>query len=225
VLTPYTPPLGGYGVSTYVVSFPRAQRAESFPRARITRPPEGRSIYVRGTEMAPLPPDGTARVWIDYHTCGEDHTALIRFKAPATDVEVADAFNAFVGAVGAFFALSTFIGARVAALGSNVSNPAAGSWPVSWGSGAGDHAMTAHYLDFVGRSFDGRRARIALFGCLVTQQGDDYRATSAESSVITDGVAVLNGTPNIFLSINEFQPVWYPYADMGVNAYWRNRIR
>lgn len=175
--------------------------------------------------MAPLPPDSSARAWVDYHTCGEDHTAMIRFKAPATATDVADAFTAFVGAIGAFFALSTVISVREAADGSNISNPAAGTWPVSWGAGAGDHAMTAHYMDFVGRSVDGRRSRLALFGCLVNQQGDDYRATSAESSLVTDAVAVLNGVADIFLSINKFKPTYYPYANMGTNAYWRNRIR
>lgn len=175
--------------------------------------------------MAPLPPDSSARVWIDYHTCGEDHTCMIRYKAPATVTDVADAFTALISHIGGAFALSSLVGVRDAADGSNVSNPSAGTWPVSWGSGAGDHAMSAHYIDFVGRSLDGRRVRLALFGASESQGGDDYRLTSAENAAVLASVAVLNGTPNIFISINKFQPVWYPYADVGINAYWRNRIR
>lgn len=175
--------------------------------------------------MAPLAPDSTARVWVDYHTCSEDHTLLIRYKDPATTDDVADAFSELMTLIGAFFAVSTVNGVRAAALGSNVSNPIAGGWPTGWGSGAGDHAMSANYLDFIGRSLDGRRTRLAIFGCIVRQQGDDYRATIAESSVVNDGVSHLNSFPNIYLSINEFKPVYYPYANMGVNAYWRNRIR
>ena len=150
---------------------------------------------------------------------------MIRFKDPATDVDVADAFTELISHIGGAFALSSVVGVRVAADGSNISNPAAGTWPVSWGSGAGDHAMTAHYIDFIGRSLDGRRTRLALFGAEESQGGDDYRLTSAENAAVAASVAVLNGTPNIFLSINKFQPVWYPYADVGINAYWRNRIR
>jgi hypothetical protein len=49
--------------------------------------------------------------------------------------------------------------------------------------------------------------------------------TSAEDSIISDAVDLLNGTSDFFLAIDGTVPVWYGYANLGDNAYWRNRIR
>lgn len=175
--------------------------------------------------MAPLPPDSTARVKVNYSTCGFEHTAMIRFKEPNTVDDVVTEFNALITAIGSLFYLSSFIDAQVAVSGSNVFNPVAGGWPVTWGSGVGPNYATAHYLDFVGRSLDGRRVRLALFGCQSYTSGDDYRALSTESAAVDDAVNVLNDAEGVFLSINGFQPIYKSYANIGVNAYWRNKVR
>lgn len=175
--------------------------------------------------MAPLPPDSTARVKIFYQTCGFTHTALIRYKAPNVVADVITEFNSFITACGGLFYESSFIGAQAAALSSNVFNEVAGDWPVAWGSGAGPRYATAQYYDWVGRSVDGKRVRFALFGAQVTHFGDDYRMLSTESTAVDAAVQVLNDAEGSFLSINGFQPIWKSYANMGVNAYWRNKIR
>jgi hypothetical protein len=175
--------------------------------------------------MAPLPADSTARVKIAYNTCQFDHEVMIRFKEPDTVDDVIADFNSFITAIESLLFLSTFIGAQVAVSGSNVFNDVPGSWPVTWGSDAGAKVSTAWYYDFIGRSLDGRRVRMALFGAKQISTTDDYRAFSAEVPAIEDGVAILNAAEGTFLSINGFQPVWKPYANSGVNAYWRNKIR
>jgi hypothetical protein len=150
---------------------------------------------------------------------------MIRYKDPATPADVIAAFNDLITACGALFITSAFVGGRHAADGSNVSVPLAGAWPTTWGSGSALDFHNGMYYDFVGRSLDGRKCRLALFGAQAVEVGGDYRTTTGESSLINDAVDVLNGTPNIFISINKFQPVWAPYANMGTNAYWRNKIR
>jgi hypothetical protein len=175
--------------------------------------------------MTPLPPYSTARLWVDYEVGSYNHTLQIRYKAPNTPDDVITAFNECITAVGDLFYASTFVGARQADEGSNVSNPVAGSWPVGWGSGSAPRYASGCFADFVGRSFDGRRARAALFGAHVIAEGGDYRMSSAESTAVAAGVSSLNAAEGVWLSINGFQPIWKNYANLGVNAYWRNHIR
>jgi hypothetical protein len=164
-------------------------------------------------------------VKIFYETCSQQHTAQIRFKEPNTVDDVITAFNDLITAAGSLFYASSFIDAQVAVSGSNVFNPVAGGWPVSWGGSAHDRSATAQYVDWVGRSFDGRRVRFSLFGAIFTVTGENYRTLTTESTAVDDSVNVLNAAEGVFLSINGFQPIWKSYVDIGVNAYWRNQIR
>jgi hypothetical protein len=175
--------------------------------------------------MAPLPPDSTARVKVFYETCNEQHTVQIRFDAPNTVDDVIASFNDWVGAIGPAFYLSSFVQAQVAVSGSNVFNDVAGDWPVTWGADAGPHTATANYVDFIGRSLDGRRVRAALFGCKTTTSNDDYRTLTTESTAVDDAIQVLNDAEGVWLSINGFQPIWKSYVNLGPTAYWRNKIR
>lgn len=175
--------------------------------------------------MAPLPPDSTARVKIFYNTCGKNHTAQIRFTEPNTTDDVVTAFNDFITAIGGAFYHTSFIDAQVAVSGSNVFNPVAGGWPVTWGGEAGPLDASADYLDFVGRSLDGRRVRLSLFGAAQTVVDQKFRSLSTDSEAVDAAVEVLNGAEGVFLSINGFQPIWKSYANLGNNAYWRNKIR
>lgn len=175
--------------------------------------------------MAPLPPDSTARLFVDYTVCGHQHTAQVRFRAPATADDAIAAFNDVIGAIGEYFFLTTVNSVRVAAEGSNISNPYPGTWPTGWGAGAGVPAFSARYCDFVGRSLDGRRVRLALFGFQFEYSGTDFRMNAAEDDNVAAAVDALNAAEGVMLSINGFQPLWYAYADIGDNAYWRNQIR
>lgn len=175
--------------------------------------------------MAPLPPDSTARVKIYYSTCGYTHSAQVRYTAPNTVADVVTAWNDLVTAIGGAFYLSSFVQAQEAVSGSNVFNDVAGDWPVTWGADAGPAPATANFVDFIGRSLDGRRVRLALFGCKTTTSNDDYRTLTTESTAVDAAVQVLNDAEGVFLSINGFQPVWKSYVNLGPNAYWRNKIR
>jgi hypothetical protein len=175
--------------------------------------------------LAPLPLDSTARYHFQYHTCGFDHTLQIRAGADVTDAEVAADFNAFITACGGLFHASTLTDVLKAPSGSNVFNSVVADWPVGWGGSAGPNAHTANYVDFIGRSLDGRRVRAALFGCTFDVFEDSYRILAADDAAVADTCTVLNGAEGTFVSINGFQPVWKLYADIGPSAYWRNKIR
>jgi hypothetical protein len=175
--------------------------------------------------VAPLPPDNTARLKIFYNTCGHEHTCQIRLAEGVTVDDAAADFNALVTAMGGAVYGSTYVAAQLAISGSNVFNDVVADWPVGWGGTAGPEVATADYFDFIGRSPDGRRVRFALFGATAATAADRYRVFAADSSPVNGAVAVLNAAEGTFVSINAFQPVWKPYANLGPNAYWRNKIR
>jgi hypothetical protein len=86
-------------------------------------------------------------------------------------------------------------------------------------------ADTANYIDFVGRDTDGVRVRVAVFGANFTTLGDDYRASASESAFVGDAIAQLTSDAQMFWTVAGNVPVWNNYADIGTNAYWRNKIR
>jgi hypothetical protein len=157
--------------------------------------------------------------------CGEEHAFLIRYGAGSSAAEAIDDFNTITTACESLLYESTVTNVLVAASGSNVANPYDGTWPVGWGADAGTHAESAMMLDYIGRSFDGRRVRHSYFGCKQQTDGEDFRLNAADSSPVAAAVAALNVCEGTFVSINGFQPVYYPYANTGSNAYWRNKIR
>lgn len=175
--------------------------------------------------MAALPPSSTARVKIQYTVSGFDHVVQVRYKAPDTTDDVIAGFNDLITAIGPLLLESTFVQASVAAIGSDIFNPLAGDWPVGWGDSTQGNYSSAQFYDFVGRSLDGRRVRLTLFGAQVIQDGGDFRINTVENANVDAAVQVLNDAEGTFLSINGFQPVWYSYVNTGVNAYWRNKIR
>jgi hypothetical protein len=80
-------------------------------------------------------------------------------------------------------------------------------------------------MDFVGRGATGHRVRVAVFGCIIADYGGDYRLTGAESALVGNAIAELTSDVDIFNDIDYENPVWHNYANLGVNAYWRNKIR
>jgi len=175
--------------------------------------------------MTPLPPSSTARLEFDYDTCGYGHTVQVRLSEATTPADGVDAFQSLVAALSPAMFPGVVTGVRLAESGSNIFNPYSDSFDISWGSGSPQAYHTAWYYDFVGRSLDGRKVRIALFGAQSIEYGGNYRITLGELAAINDAWSVLAGATGVFVSINGFQPVWHRYANCGANAYWRNKVR
>src|ERR671919_423287 len=94
-------------------------------------------------------------------------------------------------------------------------------------SGAGENFNSAWYMDFVGRSIDGRRCRISWFGLVVDFDAvnDDYRLLAGENSNVADVLTALDFGSDVPVSISGQAVNWHQYANIGQNAYWRNHIR
>jgi len=177
--------------------------------------------------MAPLPVENTDRLFVDYTVCGEQHTALIRFGGTASVGDAMAMYDAFLLALDDFIFLTTIDGARQALNGSTVTFPITWSGAATYGSGAGSHFQTANYADFIGRSIGGRRVRIAQFGAIVHADtvDSDYRYNAADEPRVAAALAVLEADSGSPVAIDGDPAVWQQYANIGVNAYWRNRIR
>jgi len=175
--------------------------------------------------MAPLPFNNTNILFVDYNTQGEDHTLQCRFNGDDTgDIAMVDV-DSFLSAISNAIGLTTILGARVQLASTNVSFDVVWSGASAYGDGVGDRYQSAMYYDWVGRSPAGRRVRVAVFGAANLQNGDDYRSNSGEDVALDAGTAVLVGLDSSFLAIDGELPVWKTYVNMGVNAYWRNKIR
>jgi len=175
--------------------------------------------------MPPISPDNTQRFWVDYTVATKGHSLMCRAGSTVVASDAGATMAAFIDALATQFYLITIDGFRSAAPGTNISVPE--TWPgdATYGSGAGDPKDSASYYDFVGRGSTGHRVRVALFGAKNASVGGDYRVTGAEQSEVTAALAALTSDGDIFLDIDYEVPVWHPYANCGVNAYWRNKIR
>lgn len=176
--------------------------------------------------MAPLPSNNTGVFYLDYSVSQEDHTLQIRFGPGSSALEAQSVAQAFLTALEPVMYVNTIIGARVRDVGTNVTYPVPWTGDAVYGSGAGPHYTSGLYLDFVGRSIDGRRCRVALFGVNVVADGGDnnYRFDSS-TTWVTAALAALESLPETPCSISGLPVNWQQYANCGVNAYWRNHIR
>jgi hypothetical protein len=175
--------------------------------------------------MAPLPHNNTDIVYVDYQQGNQEHTFEVRVDTLGEIEAIETVIGAFLTAVGNLVGLATILSVRGQASGSNISFP----FPISslvgttFGSGAVNNETVPFYINFVGRSTGGRRVSLALFGRAGSLS--DYRLTNSEETEIGAALTILNGSPGTFLAIDGLQPLWYPYANVGVNAYWQREQR
>lgn len=178
--------------------------------------------------MAPLPVESTARLFVDYTTCSEQHTMMVRYGVGGSVSDAIAMLDAFLIALDDFVLAATIDGARVSDLGSTVTYPVAWTGAAGFGDGTGTHYKTANYLDFVGRSIGGRRVRLAVFGAVFhadTVGTGDYRFNATDEARVAAALAVLEASSDTPVAIDGDPAVWQQYANCGVNAYWRNHIR
>jgi len=175
--------------------------------------------------MAPLSPDSTARVYLDYSVAGYDHTLICRHNSTGTIADAVDALQAFITAASPGVYASTLIGLRASNSGSNITFPLSNTFSTSWGSGAAAGNESAQYYDMVGRSVDGRKVRAAIFGATQVSASDKYRVPYSAGSFWSDMIDALGADVNCFVTISAQTPTWHQYANTGINAYWRNKIR
>jgi hypothetical protein len=172
--------------------------------------------------MAPLPADSTPRYKVFYINAGATHVMDIRSHAsPATFGSQVDAL---LTALGSFLLATTVLEVQFAADGSNVFNAVtSGIEGNTYGTGAGATLNESTYINFIGRSSDGRRTRLAVFG--VSDVGSDCRFAPTENALVDAAIAVLQDAGNSFVTIGDLKPLWKSYANAGFNAHWQKAMR
>lgn len=175
--------------------------------------------------MAPLPPNSTARWKYTYQNAIASHSVSFRLLDGST---TADA-DAIMSAMMTFFddhvAESTVTSLEFADVGSDIFNLVGDSTLVgeTFGATVANLTNNAVGATFIGRGFDGRRARMTIFGWKDAQS--EYRVTTAEDTDLIPLIALLNNvaTPNI--SISGGALVFKPYIDIKPNDHWVNDAR
>lgn len=169
-----------------------------------------------------LDPDSTERWYYDYTVLGDQHTMIMRTPNILTAAEAGEAFDFFLTAIEGGLIEITTIGMRVARVGSNITN-AEGTvgLQATYGTGAGSAINAPLQVTFTGRSNDGHKTRVGIFGW-DGQTDSSWRMTVVENADVAAGVTMLQGlaASGFFSSISGEPPVWHPYANIGYNDHW-----
>lgn len=169
-----------------------------------------------------LPPSNTERWFYDYVANEKQHSLMMRTPNELTAGEAGEQIDAFLSAIEGGLTIITTIGLRVARAGSNITN-AEGTVGLSatYGSGIGPVIGAPLQVTFVGRSNDGHKARVGIFGWN-GQSDDSWRMTVVEDGDVAAGVTFLQAitSSGFFVSISGEPVVWHAYANIGYNDHW-----
>jgi len=178
--------------------------------------------------MAPLPPDNTARYFLDYaFDTGQTRSLQVRYASPALVTDVGDWLEVMLGIAEPILADSWAItGARFAVSGSNVTLPTTAPTSPTGTGGAQSAYQQPTFYAFQGRdTVTGRKCRLSLYGVTNGVVGD-YRYNRGENTNI-DNLLDFIQTPvtGIALSIAGNPVQWYDYMNVGFNSYHERKAR
>ena len=170
--------------------------------------------------MAIHDPKGTARWWLVYNNNSTEHRLLMRTANAATNIIVSGFFQSLLNAVAGTLNSTTVLGLEHAIQGSNVRNPATYTGTVTFGTGTeAAQDVRPRCWSFTGRTTDGVKSKLFIFGMKQTAEGD-LRVDTGESTAVANAVTFLNTTTGAFLGITGLQPIWHLYANVGYNDHW-----
>lgn len=175
--------------------------------------------------LEPLPPENTRRVFVDYHTDNAQHTMMFRVAASASISSLQARISAFLTALAPTLSQITIDGVREAASGSTVTNPVDNELDSTYGTGTEVAVVMPRQLRFEGRSVDGRKVSISVYG----YEGgtpDNYRLEPEENASVDAAIAELEANATfIGLTISGQPAVWKHYANVNFNSYWERQAR
>jgi hypothetical protein len=175
--------------------------------------------------LPPLPESNTERWWMVYTVNGATHRLMIRTVDGVTAAQVEPVFFNIWSMHAAALNSTQLLNLERALKGSNVRIPFAYTLSNQFGTGTqSGNDRRARSWSYTGRSTDGRKSRLFIFGGIDASQGD-YRTTSAESTIVQTFSAYLNAAASVFLSISGLQPVWHAYLNIGYNDHWIKQFR
>lgn len=171
--------------------------------------------------MAPLPESNTKRYWGIYTVATDVHKFLMRTGDTMDDTtaiaQIEFAWNLVKTTMGTNV---TLIGVEVAENGSNVRNPLAISAPIV-GTGGGDIPDIQRPREWTikGRSTDGRRSGISLFG-VFENTPDDWKQEPIALAELVALRAFLQVQTDSFVTISGTHPTWHDKTTVTYNDHW-----
>jgi len=171
--------------------------------------------------MAPLPPESTARVYVDYNDGIHSHTLIARYVPPATPADILANIAAIFTILDPVAYAITISGARFSLSGSNVTNPE--TWPgdPSYGTGAMPAVNAPRQVMWGGKSPDGRLVAWYLFGLNFTTPGNYRFANGAIPEFDDVGDLMQAATANgEFRTVSGQIPLIKTYTNVNFNSYW-----
>lgn len=172
--------------------------------------------------MAPLPANNTSRVFVDYTDGTNQHTVSCRFDESFSSAEEAVAQMAgFLNAHGQRSFLITIIGARSQGAGESVSLPITWTGDATYGSGLMSPTLAPRQVLYLGRSADGRRIKVSMFGSNLSET-DNFRTLASSVGDVGEAIAVLEaaGLTGAFLTISNLVPLWLGYVSHNYNNHF-----
>jgi len=172
--------------------------------------------------MAPLPVDSTPRYKVFYTNCGQQHVMDIRSHASPSAIGAE--LDALFTAISSLIFATQIDDLQFAASGSNIFNSVTSTFVGNnYGTGGGTDLTVASYINFVGRSSDGRRVRMAIFG--TKDLASDFRFVAGENADVDNFISLLQDPASTLVTIGDLKPTWKSYANAGFNAYWQRAQR
>jgi len=177
--------------------------------------------------MAPLPPQSTARFWVDYNDGENDHSLMVRFdEGDLTTGEVSDYVASFLESIEDFLYEITISGARYAAINSVVSIPVLWTGLSTYGVDPMPTLLAPREIRWEGRDQNGRRVNFSVYGGKFTSP-DTYRIVSDGANLPNVGVIAINDASSVgaFLTISGLRPTMKNYVNINFNSYWEAEAR
>lgn len=175
--------------------------------------------------MPPLPENNTDRLWVQYNSGAGIHEMMFRKITGASKPDFITQVRNFCTAL-APLARNTggFQAARYSTAGTDLSFPEPWTLIAGTNTSAPGVGSRPAYYTFTGRSSGGRKVRIFFFTPYVGLE-DDFRRELGDVPALDSARTVLVNAPQLIGSIEGIPATWYPYYNVGYNAYWTRRSR
>lgn len=177
--------------------------------------------------MAPLPPNSTARLFLDYSDGQHAHTLSWRYdQADLAVTDVMDALDAFLTAFTTGLYLITILSARYQLTGETITTPVAWTGAATYGSGSMPAVDAPREVRFLARSSGGRKTSFAVYGSSIGIPAT-YRYNVGDNAAVDAAIAQLQLAADIsaFITIEGLPPTVYQFADVNFNSYWERKAR
>jgi len=175
--------------------------------------------------LTPLPEDNTARLFVNYTHGTNEHEIQFRLLSPFTQSDLVGFVSNWINNNKSLWGTDVnFHSADWAAAGSSVRNPV--SWTPIVGTGTPPTFNTrfSRSGSFVGRSPDGRKVRLFIYGWVYAEDAT-YRIYGSEDALLQDAIDDLNALTSRVGTISGSAPIFKPYINMRNNAYWQTELR